>query len=129
MARTGNRGRRLNESLREVIAEAIQRDLSDPRLALVTITGVRATEDMAEARVFWTVYDRSGKDRAAAALASATGVLQGRVARELRTRHTPHLHFVFDEHQDRAERLTQLIDEVAADLPPEPPAAPPGGEA
>lgn len=124
MARTGNRGRRVNEMLREIIAEAIQRDLSDPRLALVTITSVAATEDLAEARVYWTIYDRRRTDGAARALQSAAGVLQGRIGRELSTRHTPHLHFVFDEHQDRATRLTQLIDEVTADLPPEPPQDP-----
>lgn len=124
MARRGNRLRRVNESLREVIAEALQRDLSDPRLSLVTITAVAATEDLTEAQVYWTVYDRSARESAAAGLASATGVLQGRVARELRTRHTPHLRFVFDDLQDRASRLTRLIDEVAADLPPEPPETP-----
>ena len=68
MPRSPNRGRRINESLREVIAETIQRELSDPRLSLVTITQVKATEDMSEAQVFWTVYDRTAKDGAAKAL-------------------------------------------------------------
>ena len=121
MPRSPNRGRRINESLREVIAETIQRELSDPRLSLVTISQVKATEDMSEAQVFWTVYDRTAKDGAAKALASASGVLQGRVGRELRTRNTPHLRFVFDEFQDRAAHLAKLIDEVTADLPPEAP--------
>lgn len=121
MARGGGRSRRINEALREVIAEALQRDLSDPRLAMVTITSVRATEDMTEAKVFWTVLDPTRRDAAAAALESAAGVLQGRVGRELRTRHTPHLRFVHDDLQEDAERLTRLIDEVAADLPPEEP--------
>ncbi len=121
MPRSANRGRRINESLREVIAETIQRDLSDPRLALVTITQVKATEDVSEAQVFWTVYNRDAKDGAAKALQSSAGVLQGKVGRALRTRQTPHLRFVFDELQDRATRLTQLIDQVAAELPPEPP--------
>lgn len=114
----GGRLRRVNESLREVIAEAIQRELADPRLALVTITQVRATQDLKEARVFWTALDPATRDGASKALESARGVLQGRVARELRVRQTPHLHFVFDDHQQRAVELTRLIDEVTADLPP-----------
>lgn len=118
MAQVGGRLRRINEALREVIAEAIQRELADPRLALLTITQVRATQDLKEAKVFWTAFDRSKRDGAAAALESARGVLQGRVARELRVRQTPQLTFVFDEHQDRAAELTRLIDEVTADLPP-----------
>lgn len=115
MARMSPRRRRINEALREIIAEGIQRDLSDPRLAMVTITGVRASEDMAVATVFWTVYEASRRDAAATALASAAGVLQGRVGRELRTRNTPQLRFEHDDHQENADRLTRLIDQVAAE--------------
>jgi ribosome-binding factor A len=113
--------RRVNEALREVLAESFHRSLSDPRLASVTITQVRATQDLKDATVFWTILDPAGRDAAAAGLESARGVLQSRIARELRTRETPHLRFEYDEHQDRAERLTSLIDAVTADLPPREP--------
>lgn len=116
----GGRLRRVNESLREILAEGVQH-LADPRLSLVTVTDIRATRDLKEATVFWTTLDPTRRDGAASALESARGVLQGRVARELRARSTPHLHFVYDEHQDRAVDLTRLIDEVTADLPPEEP--------
>ena len=118
MGQPGGRLRRINEALREVIAEALHRDLSDPRLAMVTITQVRATQDLKEAKVFWTALDPARRDAAGKALESSRGVLQGRVARELRARQTPLLQFVFDEHQERAVDLTRLIDEVTADLPP-----------
>ena len=97
---------------------SVQRELADPRLSFLTITHVRATQDLKEAKVFWTTLDRTKKDGAAAALESARGVLQGRVGRELRARQTPQLTFVFDEHQDRAADLTRLIDEVTGNLPP-----------
>ncbi len=116
MARISPRQRRINEALREVIAETVQRELSDPRLSMVTITGVRASEDMSVATVYWTVYDASRREGAAAALTSAAGVLQGRVGRELRTRNTPHLRFEHDDLQENADRLTRLIDEVTADI-------------
>ncbi len=114
MARVTPRQRRINEALREIIAEGVQRDLSDPRLSLVTITGVRASEDTSVATVYWTVFDPARRDGAAAALASAAGVLQGRVGRQLRTRNTPQLRFEHDDHQENADRLTRLIDEVTA---------------
>lgn len=113
----GGRLRRINEALREVIAEALQRDLSDPRLSMVTITHVSATQDLKEAKVYWTVLDPARRDAAGTALESARGVLQGRIGRELRARQTPQLQFVFDAHQERAVDLTRLIDEVTADLP------------
>lgn len=118
MAQVGGRLRRINEALREVIAEAVQRDLADPRLSFVTITHIRATQDLKEAKVFWTALDPKKRDGAAAALESARGVLQGKVARELRSRQTPLLTFVYDEHQQRAADLTRLIDRVTGDLPP-----------
>ncbi len=94
------------------------RSLSDPRLSGVTVTEVRATQDLKEANVFWTVLDPRARDDAARAFESARGTLQGRIARELRTRETPHLRFTFDRHQDDAVALTRLIDDVARDLPP-----------
>lgn len=118
MTPPGGRLRRINEALREVIAEAMHRDLSDPRLVMVTITQVRATQDLKEAKVYWTALDPARRDAAGKALESARGVLQGKVGRELRSRQTPHLQFIFDEHQERAVDLTRLIDEVTADLPP-----------
>jgi ribosome-binding factor A len=113
----GGRLRRINEALREVIAEALQRDLSDPRLSMVTITHVSATQDLKEAKVYWTALDPARRVAAGTALESARGVLQGRIGRELRARQTPQLQFVFDAHQERAVDLTRLIDEVTADLP------------
>lgn len=115
---SGGRLRRVNEALREVIAEAVQRELADPRLSMLTITQVAATQDLKEAKVYFTTLDPKGRDGALAALESARGVLQGRVARELRVRQTPQLRFVYDAHQERAVELTRLIDEVTADLPP-----------
>jgi ribosome-binding factor A len=114
----GQRTRRVNEALRHVLADAV-RGLQDPRVESVTITRVQAAPDTTTARVFFTVFLPDRKEAAGAGLDSARGVLQGRVARELRTRHTPHLVFTYDEQAEQAERLTRLIDEVTADQPPQ----------
>jgi len=113
--------RRVNVALRQVIAETIGRELADPRLGFVTITHVEATQDLKQARVYYTVLSRRNRTGSGRALESARGILQARVAQALKTRHTPQLAFVYDEHQDRAMRLTSLIDEVTADLAPEAP--------
>jgi ribosome-binding factor A len=111
-ARRSTRMRRVDTALRQVLAEGLGRDLSDPRLGFVTITRVEATQDVREARVWYTCL--RAEDRAAAqeALESARGVLQAKVASELRTRHTPHLTFAYDSAQEEAVALTRLIDEV-----------------
>jgi len=108
------RTRRVNATLRQTLAEAL-RGLSDPRLAAVTITHVEAAPDTTLAKVFFVTLTESERPAALAALESARGALQGRVGAALRIRHTPHLVFTYDEHAERAERLTRLIDEVAGD--------------
>jgi ribosome-binding factor A len=122
-----DRRRRGAEVIREVVAEAIARDLSDPRLGFVTLTGVDASPDFATATVYFTTLTRAQREPSMRALHSARGLLQSRVGRELRTRHTPHLDFVYDETQDRARRVTRLIDDLAPGGPPpgEPPPAEP----
>lgn len=128
MSAPRQRQRRANEAIREVVGSALLTELADPRLQMVTITSVETSPDLGRAKVFWTVLDPSRADDAAAGLASARGVLQGRVGAALGSRQTPTLVFVRDELQEQARRLTALIDEVAPDdLPSDAP--PPGGAA
>lgn len=101
-----------------MLAEAIGRELSDPRLQFLTVTEIRSTPDVGEATVFFTTLDRKHRDKAVRALESARGLLQARVAANLGTRQTPHLRFVYDDLQEEAVRLTRLIDEVAPASPP-----------
>jgi ribosome-binding factor A len=114
------RMRRVNEAVRGVVADGIQ-DLKDPRIGMVTVTGVRVTPDLNEATVFVSVLG-SEKARLAtlAGLASARGVLQALINRELSLRRTPTLVFAYDDAVERGVRMTKLIDELAADLPEEP---------
>ena len=109
------RGRRVNEVIREVVSEAVQRDLSDPRLGFVTITSVDAARDVSGATVYFTTLTPDQRDSTEAALQSAAGLLQSRIASALRTKNTPQLKFVYDDLTERAEHLTRLIDEVTDD--------------
>jgi ribosome-binding factor A len=112
--------RRVNEAVRSVVADAV-RDLKDPRIGLVTVTGVNVTPDLSEATVFVSVLGNEKRRRATlAGLTSAHGVLQARINRELKLRKTPTLAFAYDDAVERGVRMTKLIDELAADLPEEP---------
>jgi ribosome-binding factor A len=111
------RMRRINVALRQVLGEAIGRELVDPRLGFITITTVNAAPDLRSAVVYYTVLEPARREASGEALESARGVLQGAVARALRTRHTPRLKFTYDEHLQKAAALTRLIDEVAPDEP------------
>ena len=108
-----DRMRRVNESVREVIAEALV-ELKDPRIGLVTVTGVETSPDLRQATVYVSVLG-SEKKRAASlrGLEAAHGVLQARLGRELRMKRTPQLAFEYDPTVERGVRMTQLIDELA----------------
>ena len=106
------RMRRVDEAVREVLSEAIAKDLQDPRVGFVTVTGVKTSPDLRHARVFVSVLgDEQVRSDSLAGLRSAHGFLQGRVAAELRLKHTPMLEFDYDESVDRAMRISRLIEE------------------
>jgi ribosome-binding factor A len=107
--------RRVNESVRQVLAEAIP-ELKDPRIGLVTVTGVVTSPDLRYAVVHVSVLG-SERKRAASlrGLDAAHGVLQARLARELRMKRTPQLTFEYDLSVERGVRMTQLIDELATE--------------
>jgi ribosome-binding factor A len=104
--------RRVDEAVREVLSDAIAKDLQDPRVGFVTVTGVKTSPDLRHARVFVSVLgDEQVRSDSLDGLRSAHGFLQGRVAAELRLKHTPMLEFDYDESVDRAMRLSRLMEE------------------
>jgi ribosome-binding factor A len=115
--RVPERMRRVNESVRSVVAEGIGA-LKDPRIGMVTVTGVVVTPDLGEATIYVSVLGSDKKRRATlAGLESARGVLQAKIGRELALRRTPQLAFAYDESVERGVRMTKLIDDLAAELP------------
>ena len=107
---TGDRMRRVNEAMREVLSGAITTELKDPRIGFVTVTAVETSPDLRYARVFVSVLgDDAVRRRSLDGLRSAHGFLQKRVAGELRLKHTPTLEFVYDYTADRGERIEKLL--------------------
>lgn len=107
------RARRMAVRIRQLVAETIERQIKDPRLAMVTITDARLTPDLREATVFYTVYgDDEARVSSAAALASATGTVRTAVGRGLGVRHTPSLAFVADAVPENARAISGLLDEA-----------------
>jgi ribosome-binding factor A len=106
------RMRRVNEALREVLADGVER-LGDPSLGFVTVTGVRATPDLRQATVYVSVLGgEKRRRRSLRTLERAHGVLQARIARELHIRHTPQLIFQYDETVDQALRMNELLESL-----------------
>jgi ribosome-binding factor A len=108
--------RRVNESIRQVLSERL-RELKDPRIGFVTVTGVSTSADLRHATVYVSVLGAERqRDRTLRGLDAAHGVLQSALARELKLKQTPQLSFAYDPSVERGVRMTKLID----DLAPEP---------
>ncbi len=110
------RTERVGEQIQREIAELIRLEINDPRVKLVTITGVDVASDYSHAKVFFTRLDGK-QDEAKQGLERAAGFLRSRLAHSLKLRVMPQLHFVYDASVERGSHLSQLIDQaVASDL-------------
>jgi len=113
------RMRRVNESLRQVLSEALL-DLKDPRIGFVTVTGVETSPDLRQATVYVSVLGSEKKRNASmTGLDAAHGVLQSRISHELRLKRTPTLTFEYDHAVAHGVHMSQLIDELAPDPDPD----------
>ena len=107
----GDRLRRVNQAVRQVLSDAITQDLKDPRVGFVTVTAVDVSPDLRHAHVYVSVLgDAASREGSLEGLGAAHGFLQRRIAGELRLKHTPTLVFALDDTAERALRISQLID-------------------
>jgi ribosome-binding factor A len=112
----GGRLRKIESELQRVLAELIAREVKDPRVGNVTITGVSLAADMGAAKIFYAPFASTHPhEEVQSGLARAAGFLRGEVGRRLGLRHAPKLDFVFDDTAEKAARLTNLIDRAVAD--------------
>ena len=113
-----DRMRRVNESLRQVLSEALL-ELKDPRIGFVTVTGVDTSPDLRQAVVFVSVLGGEKKrTRSMIGLDAAHGVLQSRIAREHRLKRTPTRTLHYHQPDQHGVRVYQLIDELAPEPDP-----------
>lgn len=104
--------RRVDEAVRAVLSDAIAKDLKDPRIGFVTVTGVKTSPDLRHARVYVSVLgDEQVREASLEGLRSAHGFLQGELAAQLKLKHTPTLTFQYDESVDRGMRISRLLEE------------------
>jgi ribosome-binding factor A len=110
------RGARIADQIQRELAELIRTEVRDPRVGLVTLTGVELSRDQSHAKVFFTVLGADGEE-ALEGLGRAAGFLRSELARRLTTRKVPELHFAYDESVERGVRLSRLIDEAVKPTP------------
>ncbi|MDR0514232.1 MAG: 30S ribosome-binding factor RbfA [Coriobacteriaceae bacterium] len=104
----GSGNRKLNEQAREVIASILLFDISDPRLALVTIVGCEVSYDRSVCKVFYTA-EPERYEEVTAAFKAASGHIRSCMAKELSWRVAPELRFMLDTSVDEAARIASAL--------------------
>ena len=105
------RARKLAVRIRQIVSAAIETQIKDPRLGMVTVTDTKVTGDLREATVFYTVYgDPLQVEESARALASATGVLRSAVGKQTGIKFVPTLTFIADVVPDTARELEEALE-------------------
>lgn len=119
MAKEYSRTQRIGDQMQRELALLIQREIKDPRLGLVTITGVDVARDLSHAKVFITVM---GQDDNAAVvkqnidiLNDAAGFLRMHLGKSMKLRTVPQLHFSYDASIRRGAELSALIERAVAE--------------
>ena len=105
--------RRVNEQAREVISEILLFEISDPRLDMVTITGVEVSYDRSVANVYYSTVP-SRYTEVAQAFNAAAGRIRSLMAKKLSWRVAPELRFHLDESVDNAQRIAEALSADAA---------------
>ena len=104
---------RIAQQIQRELAELVRLEINDPRVRLVTITGVEVAGDYSHAKIFFTRMDGKHAE-AQQGMESAGGFLRKQLARSLKLRVMPQLHFVYDASVERGSHLSQLIDHAVA---------------
>jgi ribosome-binding factor A len=107
--------RRVADQIQRELSEILRSELKDPRVGMITLTGVEVSPDLAHAKIFFTsLADPAHREETVAGLKRAAGFLRSMLGARIQIHNTPELHFVYDESVETGIRLTHLIDEAVA---------------
>ena len=118
LANEYSRTQRIGDQMQRELAQLIRREVKDPRVGLVTITAVDVSRDVGHAKIYITVMGEDSAEeikQSIKVLNSAAGFLRMQLAREMKLRSVPQLHFHYDESVVRGAHLSALIERAVAE--------------
>ena len=109
---------KVNQLMKREISTILQREVQDPRLEFVSITGVTVSPDLHVARVNFSVLgDEKKKEDAKKALNSARGYIRRLIGKRISLRYTPDLEFIYDNSLEYSARIEQTFEEIKKQTP------------
>jgi ribosome-binding factor A len=109
----GSRPSRVGDQIRAELASLLTRDVHDPGIGFLTITQVKVSPDLQQARVYYTtIGDDTARRESARALDRATPFLRRQVGQRLRLKRVPELTFFYDQSIEQGDRLERILQEL-----------------
>jgi ribosome-binding factor A len=110
------RARRIGDRIQEELSQLFQREVSDPRLSMLTVTAVDVDRELAYATIYVTATGGEGRmEEVLSALEGARGFLRRELASRVHLRSFPRLRFRWDFSQERGARIDELLDMLSAE--------------
>jgi len=110
------RSERVSGQIQKVMSELLQKSIRDPRLEMVTISGVRMTRDLKIAKVYFTMPNgASDVKRVTEGFKSSHGYIKRMLASQLGLRYMPDLQFYYDESFDYGDKIEKLLKSVKSE--------------
>jgi ribosome-binding factor A len=117
----GSRASRVGDQIRAELAELLTREVHDPGIGFLTITHVKVSPDLQQARAYYTtIGDAKARRESARALERATPFLRRHIGRRLRLKRVPELTFSFDETIEKNDRIERILQELNTERAGEP---------
>jgi len=106
------RARQIADVIHTELANQLQKEVADPRLAKINITHVTVSPDLGHARIYFTLVDKQDLPQVEAALKKASGFLRHNLASNIKMRYVPTLRFIYDESLAYANKISDLLDDT-----------------
>lgn len=116
MSMNKTRMSRVGEEIKKELSVLLQREMKDPRIGFVTVTGVEVTSDLQQAKVFVSIFGNEEQRSASlAGLQKAKGFLRSEIGKRVKLRHVPDLVFKLDESIDYGNKINTLLREISVE--------------
>ncbi len=111
------RADRVSDLIKAELSDILLRRINDPQVQGITVTGVRMTDDLRQAEVFFVrVGQNTCSDETMRGLDRAAGFVRRELGKRLRLRHVPEIRFAFDESFEYGDRINRLLAEIHEDV-------------
>ena len=104
---------RVNQELKKAISEILLFEVKDERVGLLTVTHVKMSADLKQAKVYYTVLgDEKKREEVKKGIDSANGFVRQLLAHKMRMKYAPEIIFYFDDTLDRTIKVEEMLDEI-----------------